>query len=115
MNFDRRSPCTSCPYRKDAPLHLWDLAEFESLLANDRNEMTGAVYQCHEGRKQPDEERRPCMGWMLDQKRRNVPSIQLRMLLMRNAEACAAFNEAHAGAKLFASIAAMCRANGVRR
>lgn len=116
MKFDRREPCASCPYRTDAPLKLWHRSEFEGLLANDGNELRGATYGCHEFRKQPREEHRPCIGWLLDQRRRGYPSIQLRLMMIKKPAAgeCATEARLPEGVTLYPSIKTMCRANGVR-
>ena len=90
MRWDTREPCESCPYRKDAPIKKWDRAEFEDLLAHDANELGGAVYGCH-GTKKRVEGPSVCAGWLLDQQRRDFPSIQLRLLLMSNAAAAEIF------------------------
>lgn len=109
--FDRREPCTSCPYRTDAPLGLWSPAEFEALLRND-GDMLGTKYGCHEFNKRP-EEAQVCIGWLINQRERNVPSIALRLTLMRNEPARKCFKEAASPAPLYESIEEMCEANGV--
>jgi hypothetical protein len=117
MNYDAREPCKTCPYRKDVPPKTWHRSEFENLLAQDRNEFGGAVFQCHQDRPKPAEERGFCIGWLLDQRARGLRSIQLRLHLIKGGEAAGKqIQEAHApaGVKLYPSIAAMCRANGVR-
>jgi hypothetical protein len=117
MKWDRTAPCASCPYRKDAPIGLWHRSEFENLVAQDANEYGGALFGCHEFRKKPRSEHRPCAGWLLDQKRRHVPSIQLRLVLITNESARRCF-EAVAppkGVRLYGTIAEMCAANIRRR
>lgn len=111
LKFDRREPCASCPYRTDAPLELWSAAEFEDLLDSDRTQM-GTLYGCHEFCKRRDEAQ-VCVGWLIDQRERNVPSITLRMKLMTDRGAAACFNEATTPAPLYESIEEMCEANGV--
>lgn len=112
--WDRTEPCASCPYRKDAPIRLWHKVEFKKVLVQDADPM-GAIFGCHEFNKRPTEEQRPCAGWLLDQKRRNVPNLQLRIKLWRNEQAAKCFNAlSPKGLKLFRTIKAMCRANGVR-
>lgn len=112
--FDNETPCAQCPYRKDAPLKLWDRVEFENLLEQDADPIRGHVFGCHKHRHQPKRERRPCVGWLLDQKKRGIPSIQLRLMLMKSEVARKHFARIHSkGLKLFRSIQAMCRANGV--
>jgi uncharacterized protein DUF6283 len=117
MRSDLREPCKSCPYRRDAPLGLWHRSEFENLLAHDANELHGAMFGCHKDRERPPEERRFCVGWLLDQKRRGLPSIQLRLQLrVGGDEALArALDEiTDGGNELYPSVRAMCLANGVR-
>lgn len=111
MNTDRRSPCVSCPYRKDARLAFWHAEHFKKLLSDDK-EMFGPLYQCHEDGKKPNEERGLCVGWMLDQRRRNVPALLLRLKLMDD-PALATQLEAvtDGGASLFPTVERMCLAN----
>lgn len=109
--FDQREPCASCPYRTDAPPELWSQEEFLKLLRNDRTEM-GTLYGCHEYRKRRHEAQ-VCVGWLLDQRARNVPSMMLRLTLMTNEQARACYNEAKSPVPLFPSIEQMCEANGV--
>lgn len=113
MGWSTREPCLSCPYRKDAPAGLWHKDEFKNLLVQDANEMSGAIFGCHKYRNHP-EKVQVCGGWLLDQKRRGCPSIQLRLTIITNEEASVALREiTDGGHKLYPSIAAMCRANGV--
>ncbi len=109
--FDKREPCASCHYRTDAPLELWSPAEFEGLLASERD-MMGKLYGCHEYNKRRDEAQ-VCIGWLINQRERNVPSIALRMKLMKSPEACACIGEASSPVPLYESVEAMCEANGV--
>ncbi len=111
LKFDRREPCSSCPYRTDAPLELWSPEEFEDLLQKDRTQM-GTLYGCHEFNKRR-EEAQVCVGWLIDQRDRNVPSITLRLKLMQDKSAVACFNEASSPVPLYESIEEMCEANGV--
>lgn len=93
MKFDKKSPCASCPYRRDARPEFWHPEEFIRLRANDADPIRGSMYACHEGRKLAHEERSMCAGWLLDQKRRGLPAIQLRLLLTQSEEARAAIEE----------------------
>jgi hypothetical protein len=114
MKWDTREPCASCPYRKDAPREMWHAEEFKKLLAADANEFGGAMFGCHKFRNHP-EQAQVCGGWLLDQKRRGCPSIQLRLVLIHKPEAVKALEEiTDGGHRLYASIAAMCRANGIQ-
>lgn len=116
MDFTNREPCKSCPYRKDVRLKFWHRSEFENLLANDADPLNGNVFGCHEDGKKEPEERRLCIGWTLDQRERGLPSIRLRLLLVRHPAAGDLMREAHSGGhELFKTMKAMCLANGVRK
>lgn len=111
MNCERRQPCVSCPYRKDAKLAFWHADHFTKLLRDDKDLM-GPLYQCHEDGKKPANERGLCVGWMLDQKRRDVPAVMLRLKLSTNEDLRGQFEAiSEAGLRLFSSVADMCRAN----
>ena len=104
----QRTPCANCPYRKDAPRKHWSREEFVDLLAKDADPI-GATYGCHK------KNGNLCIGWLLDQRKRNVPSIALRLHLYREPQAVTQMEEAHdGGAAMFSTVKAMCRANGVR-
>lgn len=109
--FDKREPCSSCPYRTDAPLELWSAEEFEGLLQSERDGM-GTLYGCHEFNKRRDQAQ-VCIGWLISQRERNVPSIALRLKLIQNPEACACIKEASSPVPLYESVEEMCEANGV--
>lgn len=116
MNFEMREPCKTCPYRTDVPAGTWHWSEFENLLQQDAYELGGSTFACHMHGKLPKDQRGFCIGWLLDQRQRNVPSIQLRLTLCVSTEAAQQLEEARSpvGVKMYGSIAAMCRANGVR-
>jgi hypothetical protein len=110
-------PCGSCPYRVDAPLRLWAPIEFMNLLSHDADELNGGVFLCHRHIRDPQGPNRElCAGWLLDQKRRGFPSIQLRLLLMTRKEIIEQVEAVtDGGFEIYDSIAAMCEANGVPR
>ncbi len=113
LKWDTESPCESCPYRKDAQLELWHSSEFENLLEHDRNEMDGNLFACHGTKNQ--EQQGVCAGWLLNQQRRGLPAIQLRLALMRSEEAQALLEKVNDGGhELYNSIAEMCAANRVK-
>lgn len=116
MKADAREPCKTCPYRKDVPPKTWHRSEFENLLRQDANEAAGATFGCHQTNRMPRDSQSLCIGWLLDQRERNCPSIQLRLLLMKDDAAAVQMEESHppTGVDLYPSINAMCRANGVR-
>lgn len=106
--WDARTPCGDCPYRKDSPPRMWHPEEFRGLLRSER-EVMGRVYLCHK------QNGRPCIGWVLDQRERNYPSLALRLECIRDPAAARCAEEAHTGGHpMHPSIEAMCRANGVR-
>jgi hypothetical protein len=116
MKYDRTEPCKSCPYRRDAPRKLWAPAEFINLLRQEADPIYGSTFGCHEGRKLPSDhaDQRMCVGWLVHQKRRNTPSIMLRMRLMKDADLDALYARIDERQKgLFRTIESMCRANGV--
>ncbi len=58
-------PCSSCPYRCDAPSGLWAAVEYEKLVAYDRdtaNQPTN-LFLCHQTNA-GDEGARLCAGWV---------------------------------------------------
>jgi hypothetical protein len=106
-------PCENCPYRKDAPRRLWHRTEFEKVLMSEVDEF-GKIFNCHKQQELPAAERGFCAGWLLDQKKRGVPSIALRMELITAPDAGPAFDKVHAkGLKLFKDVETMCKANGI--
>lgn len=116
MIWDQDKPCATCPYRRDAKLALWSEEEFIKLRQQDADPLTGAVYGCHSSAVKPAEERRPCAGWLLDQKRRGLPAIQLRLALIRNEAARALMDRLDpGGVELYDSIEEMHEANYPRR
>ena len=104
-------PCGSCPYRVDVPIGTWHREEFENLLANDADELNGGVFGCHRFRLRI-KDAEVCAGWFLDQTRRGIPSIKLRLVLMRLDEQPVVTNGGH---ELYSTLKKMCLANGVRR
>ncbi len=107
-----RSPCASCPYRKDAKVAFWDRVEFENLLAQNEDEMRGHLFGCHEGRKKPEVEKDFCAGWLLDQKQNGLPSLRLRLHLLRHPTSVECFEQvSDGGHELFHSVEEMAEAN----
>lgn len=112
MKWDQQQPCTTCPYLRRSPLAIWDEAEFLNLKRQDADPIRGRTFGCHSFRKLPQAEHRVCVGWLLDQARRHMPSMRLRMELLANAEAMAAFARLSAdGLEMYDSIHQMHLAN----
>jgi hypothetical protein len=55
-----RSPCASCPYRRDVPSGLWDASEYLKLPAYDGEtwEQEPNLFMCHQ------RDGRVCAGWV---------------------------------------------------
>lgn len=110
MHYDTREPCKTCPYRRDVPIGTWHREEFQNLRAQNSRDF-GEQFGCHATRKAA---RGPsvCGGWLLDQRNHGVPSLSLRMTLMSNPEALAAFDEVtDGGHDCYESVAEMIEAN----
>ncbi len=114
MKWDLEKPCGSCPYRVDSPLGLWHRAEFEKVLAAERD-LIGKVFLCHGDAKKPREDARPCAGWLIDQRERRMPSLALRMAVSSGREKARDLVERlhDGGDELYLSVGVMCRENGV--
>lgn len=104
-------PCATCPYRKSVRRAFWSIVEYENLLANDA-EPFGAMFNCHGEAKKPKGEQRFCAGWLLDQRRRGVPSLLLRIKLWSDPTLAKHFESLKdLGRKMYASIEKMFEAN----
>ena len=112
MKIIEQVPCQSCPYRKGAPVGLWDPQHFLELYVAEMSQ-TGAMYGCHKYGKRPTAEQSFCAGWLLDQRRRGVRNIGLRMY-MADDRLRASFEQLDAGGlELYPDVGSMCAANGV--
>ena len=94
---------------------MWHRSEFQSLLANDADEMNGRTFSCHKYRLRPKDEWEFCAGWLLDQLGRGMPSIRLRIACSGNHEAAKNCFDGltDGGHELWPTIEEMCAANGV--
>lgn len=57
----RKSPCASCPYRRNVPSGVWDKSEYEKLPRYDGEifeQSANAVFMCHQGCGDV------CSGWL---------------------------------------------------
>lgn len=102
--FCKTTPCANCPYRKDAPLALWSVDEFKALLASDKDYI-GKVYQCHK------KDGNVCVGWLMNQEKRRLPSIALRLSLSKNNVTAEYLDQLHCNTPMFDTVEEMCRAN----
>lgn len=107
-------PCSTCPYLRSTPVGTWAWEEYENLLAQDRDALRGRLFGCHETGKL--RKQHLCAGWLFDQDRRGLPSIQLRLRLTVDETALAQLKamraiESELKVKTYRSISAMMRAN----
>jgi hypothetical protein len=102
--FSELQPCGNCPYRRDAPLQYWDVKEFGDLCNNDRDKV-GKVYGCHKA------DGSVCRGWLLDQRKRDYPSLALRVTLSNNKVSPEYLSGLNSPSPLFYSISEMCSTN----
>lgn len=104
MNYCRKQPCNNCPYRKDAPLGHWSIEEFKDLLEKESDYM-GATYGCHKN------DGHVCVGWLMNQDKRNFPSIALRLSLSRNKVTRKYLDSLTCKSEMFDTVEEMCEAN----
>lgn len=102
--FDCKSPCNNCPYRKDAPREHWSIEEFRGVLEGEAEPM-GKVYKCHKNNGQI------CVGFLMNQDKRGLPSISLRMALLSHGVEREYLDSLHSPSGMFESVEAMCEAN----
>ena len=104
MKNCKQSPCNNCPYRKDAPQQHWSIKEFKDLLDKDKEPM-GAVYGCHKN------DGTLCTGFVMDQDKRGIPSIMLRLNFSKNGVTVADLDQLNCKSELFDNIQEMAVAN----
>ncbi len=104
MKFNCTKPCQNCPYRKDAPLALWDRQEFLTLLQHDK-ELFGKVYGCHKNDKSI------CRGFLMDQDRRNIPNMAVRLALLNAGVTRVYMDALTCPSGMYSSIEEMAEAN----
>lgn len=102
--YGETSPCTTCPYQKTAKLQLWHREEFEKLLEYEKDDW-GTVYHCHK------KDGSVCRGWLIDQHKRNFPSIALRLSLLRHKITREYLDKLSSAVPLFETVEEMCEAN----
>lgn len=98
--FCKQSPCNNCPYRKDAPLKHWSIDEFKDLMKAD-SDMMGASYGCHKN------DGTLCTGFVMNQDKRGMPSIKLRMNLSQLGVTVANIDKLSCKSEMFKSIREM--------
>ena len=106
-----RRPCSSCPWRVDAPRSYWDPQHFVSIFRNCQDDGLHTML-CHKSVALPKAERGdiPCQGWI---RVMGFDAIGVRLLVLRG-RATHEEVEDKAGPKLFPTFAAMMRANKIK-
>ncbi len=104
MEYKGKSPCKTCPYRKDVPLRHWAIEEFKGLLDSEK-EQFGRTYGCH---KKDDT---VCKGWLMNQDKRNFPSIMLRLSLTKNKITREYLDKLTCAVEMFDTVEDMCYTN----
>lgn len=104
LQYYKKSPCNNCPYRVDAPLALWSIKEYKKLLAYEKD-FWGTVYNCHK------KDGHVCVGFLMDQLSRDLPSIRLRIWLIKNKVSREYLDSLHCKSPLYDNVLQMCRAN----
>jgi hypothetical protein len=103
-SYCKTSPCNNCPYRKDAPLKHWSIEEFIDLLAKEKDHF-GTVYNCHKN------DGSVCIGWLMNQDKRRLPSIALRLSLSRNNITREYLDKLKCKSPMFDTVEEMCYTN----
>ena len=111
--YDRREPCANCPFRKDAKLAYWHPAEYLMLgrIERTEGELGDKTFGCHKDKALPREDVEVCIGWLLHQRKRGVPSVSLRIQLATIPELLTQFEESEPGGELYESISELVRVN----
>jgi hypothetical protein len=106
-----RQPCSSCPWRVDAPRGYWDPQHFVDVWRNCQDDGLN-IMLCHKSNALPKEDRGdvPCQGWI---RVMGFDSIGVRILVMQGK---ATFEEVadQDGPELFPTFTAMMRANKIK-
>lgn len=105
INFKCKSPCKNCPYRIDAPLQLWHKEHYVELMTNDADVLNGKMYLCHKNHGGV------CVGWLIIQRTRNYPSIQLRIEMIKQNINSIYLGSLRCKTKMYATIKDMVQAN----
>lgn len=68
-----KTPCGSCPYRRDVPSGIWDRSEYEKLPGYDGEtwEQSFGLFMCHQ------KDGCLCGGWLLTHDRNHLMALRL--------------------------------------
>lgn len=110
----QKAPCKSCPFRKDAKRYVWHPEHFINLARHaSQSPNMGPLMACHLDNKDvAPEKTRPCTGWLLDQRSKDVPSLRMRMAIVKDEDAYEAMQSVDSdGLELFEDVFDMAIAN----
>lgn len=105
-----RRPCSSCPWRVDAPRGYWDPQHFIDVWRRCQDDGMN-VMLCHKSATLPKEQRGdvPCQGWI---RVMGFDAIGVRLLVMRGKVTFEEVEDKN-GPELFPTFATMMRANKI--
>jgi len=106
-----RRPCSSCPWRVDAPRGHWDPQHFVDVWRSCQDDGTHLML-CHKSSTLPESERKnvPCQGWI---RVMGFEAIGVRMLALQERITPEEIEDRN-GPDLFPTFTAMMRANKIR-
>jgi hypothetical protein len=106
-----KPPCSSCPWRRDAPKR-WDAGELRALFRECQDDGL-RIMQCHQAAHAPACERpgMVCRGWLYAA---GVAAVGVRLLLMTGRLKRTELGRPAGCPGLYRTFRAMLRANGVR-
>lgn len=118
MATERRTkPCPNCPFLRSAPLAYWHPDEYMMLSRMESVETRlgeASLFNCHKDQHLPQPSRQLCVGWMIDQKRKGIPSIALRIRLSRDDDTVDQLRAVSTEGELFNSVSDLVSANIAR-
>lgn len=95
--FHCTTPSANCPYRIDAPVEHWHIDEFKKVLAAE-NSTLGSLFMCHK------QNGSACIGWLMDQDKRDHPSIALRIKMIKENVTREYLDKLHCDAPLYMKV-----------
>lgn len=76
----RKTPCASCPYRKNVPSGVWDESEYEKLPQYDGDipeQTTTSIFMCHQ------QDGCICSGWFAHREPTDLLAVRLGLAMGR--------------------------------
>ncbi|MFJ2662524.1 DUF6283 family protein [Arthrobacter koreensis] len=81
----RKSPCASCPYRKNVPSGIWDQSEYDKLSRYDgemHEQSATAVFMCHQ------QDGCVCSGWLAHREPADMLAVRIGLMSGQMDMAC---------------------------